>query len=339
MTSSKQNILIWKVFQIIFWFAGIALWICLITNPVLGLILFWNVLIPLAPALLVIATGIWRNICPLSTTSLLPDKLRFSKGIKLTASQRATLNLAGIILLLAIIPLRHLFFNTNGKATAVLLCWVSIIAFLSGMLFERKSGWCSGLCPVHSVEKLYGSGVGFSLPNAHCNECVKCCIPCPDSTPNFTALVPQKMETSKAAEVLLIGGLPGYIWGWFHVADYTISFGWTQLLIAYGYPLLGATATIFLYMGMKNVFSKSNQRNILNFFAATAVSCYYWYRLPMLLGFDNRRTSSVLYDLSSAIPPALMLIIQVTITAFFFWWMVIRSKKKISWTVRPVYAD
>jgi hypothetical protein len=337
--ASTAAIASWKIIQAIFWLAGIILWLCLLIKPALGVTLFWNVVIPIAPALLVLATGVWRNICPLATTSLLPDKLRFSKRKKLSASQRATLNLIAIILLLLIIPLRHILFNSNGHATAAILLAVSIVAFVSGIIFERKSGWCSGLCPVHAVEKLYGSGVAFSLANAHCTSCIKCSVPCPDSTPNLTAFVSGRFDASGPIEVLLVGAFPGFIWGWFHVPDYTASFGWLQLLIAYVYPILGAALSILLYFGMKRLFAKRNKRIILNVFAAAAVSSYYWFRLPILFGFDEMETHGLLIDLTNKIPTWSMTSLRVAVVIFFFWWMAIRTKKKISWTFRPAYSQ
>jgi hypothetical protein len=337
-TAAQKTIIFWKFLQTLFWLTGIALWLCMFIKPVLGALLFWNVLIPIAPALLVIATGVWRNVCPLATTSLLPERFRISKGKKLSYSQRATLNLVGIILLFTIIPLRHILFNANGYATAAILLAVAIIAIISGMLFERKSGWCSGLCPVHPVEKLYGSGVAFSLPNVHCSECVKCSVPCPDSTQNFTAFVSHKIDSAETIETLLIGGFPGFIWGWFHVPDYTVSFGWLQLLVVYGYPIAGAVFSILLYFGIKRLLSKRNKRIILNLFAAAAVSCYYWFRLPILFGFDKTETHGLLIDLTSHIPTWFMTSFKIIVVLFFFWWMNVRTKKKISWAVRPVYA-
>lgn len=336
--ASRSAVISWKIFQTLFWLTGIALCLCMIIKPNLGLTLFWNALIPVAPALMVIATGIWRNICPLGTVSLLPERLGFSKRKKLSYSQRATLNLFGIILLFIIVPLRHLLFNANGYATAAILFTIAIIATISGMLFERKSGWCSGLCPVHPVEKLYGNGVAFSLPNIHCSECVKCSVPCPDSTPNFTAFVSHRIDSAKAIEILLIGGFPGFVWGWFHVPDYTASFGWFQLLMTYAYPITGAALSILLYLGMKRMFSERKKRIVLNLFAASAISCYYWFRLPILFGFDKTETHGLLIDLTTHIPTWFMTSLRIAVVVFFFWWIVIRAKKKIGWTVRPAYA-
>jgi hypothetical protein len=337
--SPSSSVFFWKILQTVFWFVGIALLLFMLFAPPVGVTLFWNILIPLAPALLVVGTGVWRNVCPLGTTALLPERLGLSKKKKLSSSQRSMLNLVGIMLLLAIIPMRHLIFNTNGQATAAIIVALGINALIAGFIYERKSGWCSGLCPVHPVEKLYGSGVAFSLPNVHCNECVRCSVPCPDSTPNITPLVSLKSKTKKAIEILMVGGFPGYVWGWFQVTDYTASFEWLQFLTAYSYPLSGAAVSIFLYLLIKQAFPKRNEKLIINLFAAGAVSCYYWFRLPMLFGFSSTETNGMLIDLSNNLPSWSMTILNMATTGFFVWWMVIRKKKRISWSLRPKYAD
>jgi len=336
---SSNALMFWKTVQIIFWFIGIALLLFMIFMPPVGVTLFWNILIPVTPLLLVVGTGFWRNVCPLATTALLPDRLGLSKKKKLSSSQHTILNLVGIVLLFLIIPLRHLLFNTNGQATAIIILALSINALLAGFIFERKSGWCSGLCPIHPVEKLYGSGIAFSLPNAHCNDCVKCSIPCPDSTPNISPFIYTKSAAGKAIEILMVGGFPGFVWGWFQVSDYTTSFGWEQFLTAYGYPLFGAGASILLYMSIKEVVSKRNKKLVINLFAASAVSCYYCFRLPMLFGFSSTDSNGVLIDLSNSLPGWSMSILKLLTTFFFLWWIVIREKKKTRWSPRPKYAD
>lgn len=335
--SSSRSLLIWKIIQTLFWFIGIWLLLCMLFFPSVGVTLFWNILIPVAPALLAIATGVWRNICPLSTTALIPDRFGLSKKKKLSAKQRNKFNLIGVIALLVIIPLRHVLFNTNGHATAYIIIGISVIAFGLGLIFERKSGWCSGLCPVHPVEKLYGSGVASSLTNVHCNECVKCSVPCPDSTNNLTPIALPDSTASKATEILLVGAFPGYIWGWFQVPDYTGAASWQNLIVVYGYPLMGAIVTLLLYLVLRKKYSK-NEKVVISLFAATAVSCYYWFRLPQLFGFSALHTNGTLIDLSAYLPIWSMSILNLATTTFFFWWMVIRNKVKRSWAVRPAYA-
>lgn len=333
--SSTPSLLFWKILKTLFWFVGVGLLLIMLFFPSLGITLFWNILIPVAPALLVIGTGVWRNICPLATTAMMPNRFGFSQRRKITASQQQTLNLLGVVALFLIIPLRHVLFNISGQATALFLISVSVIAFSSGFIFESKSAWCSGLCPVHPVEKFYGSGVAFSLPNAQCNTCVKCSVPCPDSTKNFTPAA-LKSTKSKVAEILLVGAFPGYIWGWFHVPDYSATFALHNYYIVYAYPILGGIITLSLYILLINRF-QNNKKLILNLFAAAAVSCYYWYRLPQLFGFSSLPGNGILINLKGHLPTWSMHVLNLVTSAFFVWWMVIAHKKYRSWSIRPAY--
>jgi hypothetical protein len=333
---SSPAFLFWKILQTLFWFIGIGLLIIMIFLPPLGVTLFWNVLIPVAPVLLVTGTGIWRNICPLATTAMIPNRLGISKKIKLYTNQQQTLQLLGLSGLLLIIPLRHVLFNTSGQATAIIIISLSVIAFSAGLIFESRSAWCSGLCPVHPVEKLYGSVVAFSLPNVQCNTCVKCTVPCPDSTKNLTPLA-LKSPKSKLFEHMLVGAFPGYIWGWFQVPDYTAAFALRNYYSVYAYPVSGGIITLLLYIILKKRF-QNNKKLIMSLFAASAVSGYYWFRLPQLFGFSNLHSNGILVNLTGYLPVWSMSILNIAITAFFIWWMVIANKKYRSWSVRPAYS-
>jgi hypothetical protein len=335
---SNNVLLFWKIFQYIFWLVGIALLMIMFFMPPLGVTLFWNILIPVAPALLVIGTGVWRNVCPLATTALIPDRFGFSMNRTLSNKQRNILNLVGGVALLLIIPLRHVIFNRSGVDTALLIITISVIAFSVGLIYERKSGWCSGACPIHGVERLYGSGVAFSLPNAQCNDCVKCSIPCPDSTPNVTVQASPKGWSQKGIEYLLVGAFPGYVWGWFHIPDYTGTTGWNYLLFIYGIPVLSAIISLDMYLILKQFVSHDGRKLLVNLFAAAAVSCYYWFRLPQLLGFNVHHTNSTLIDLTDNLPVWTPIVLNIITTTFFIWWMVIRKRMKRSWSIRPAYV-
>lgn len=107
-----------KVIQTLFWFVGAGLLLSRLFLPSADVTLFWNILIPVAPALLVVATGVWRNICHLATTALIPDRSGFSKKKKLSSSLGKKMNPVGVIALLLIIPLRHVLCNTSRQATS-----------------------------------------------------------------------------------------------------------------------------------------------------------------------------------------------------------------------------
>jgi len=335
---SSRSILIWRMVQALVWGVGAIIFICLIFFPDVGITLFWNVLIPIAPALIVVAVGLWRNVCPLATTALLPRHLGLSKRKIMSTSLHGALSLISILALYAIVPLRHAVFNVSGQATALLLVSVATVGVTMGFFFEWKSAWCSSLCPVHPVEKLYGSNVLFALPNAHCDHCMKCVTPCPDSRANVSPLSYQKTFSDNLSALLIVGGLPGFIWGWFHVPDYNGGFSWTSVLDIYTTPLAGMTTTLILYSVLTIVLSEKLTSRLSAIFAASAVSCYYWYRIPALLGFGNYAQDGLLINLSNRIPfEAINITIMVT-TLFFFWWIVVRKQHRISWVIRPAYG-
>ena len=77
---SPRSILIWRIVQTLMWLVGVIIVFNLIFYPTLGIHLFWNVLIPVAPVLLVVAVGIWRNVCPMASTALYARHMGFSKS-------------------------------------------------------------------------------------------------------------------------------------------------------------------------------------------------------------------------------------------------------------------
>lgn len=335
---SKRSVLIWRVMQALVWLTGATILFFLVFYPSVGIDMFWNILIPVAPFLLVVFTGVWRNVCPMATNALLPRHLGVSKRKRLSVSQIAKLNLVAVIALYILIPLRHVFFNTNGINTAILIIAMVLISVITGLFFEWKSAWCSGLCPVHQVEKLYGSNNFMAIPNAHCDQCRNCVIPCPDSTPAMHPLKTTKSVYQKLSGYLLSGGFPGFVWGWFHVPDHTSNGSAAEVVQIYLLPFAGAAVTLVLFTILRKLFSKTNEARLVSIFAASAVACYYWYRIPSLFGFGYYHNDGMLIDLKNYIPHWAVNIAVFSSTAFFFWWLVIRKTAKNSWIIRPQFA-
>jgi hypothetical protein len=328
----------WRVAQGAVWLVGLWIFLALLLWPAVGLHAFWNVLIPVAPALLVFATGLWRNICPLASTALFPRHMNWSKRKRLSAKWQGWMVLIGVCALLLIVPLRHVVLDLSGPATAIAIAVLAVVAVSVGLLFEWKSGWCSGLCPVHPVEKLYGTAGALAPPNAHCDMCHQCVTPCPDSTPGVHPLMLERPRTRQLAGLLLVGGFAGYIYGWFQVPDYAGSEGWQHLGSAYAWPLGGLAAGIALFMIARRLLPARQERVVILTFAAAAVSCYYWYRLPMLFGFGPHPGDGMLIDLRHTLPAWFPAASRVATTGLFFWWMLGRSAVRRSWATRPHYA-
>lgn len=335
---SSRSILIWRIIQTTVWLIGGFILTALIFFPSLGILLFWNVLIPVAPLLFVLLPGIWRNVCPLATTNLLPRHFNLSKRKRLSVAQSGALNLIAVIALYLIVPLRHAVFNSNGMATALLIIAMAAIGVIAGFFYEWKSAWCSGLCPIHPVEKLYGSNVLGTIPNVHCSECKNCVIPCPDSTPNMNVTSSDKTFTHQVVGFLTAGGLPGFIWGWFHVPDEHAIVSLATFISVYRLPLTGMAITLFAYAVSLRIAGEEKESTIARIFAAAGVSCYYWFRIPALFGFGEYADDGLLIDLSKTIPAWSVTVFTVLLIIFFFYWIVIRKQNNQSWVIRPPYA-
>lgn len=332
---SRRSILIWRTVQLIVWLIGVYIVYNLIFNPTLGIHLFWNILIPIAPLLLVVGAGIWRNVCPMASMALFSRHIDLSKRKKLTIKQTGKLNLIAIISLFIIVPLRHAIFDMNGPATAILLFSLAAIATVVGYFYEWKSAWCSGLCPIHPVEKLYGQKNKITLPNAHCNQCYKCVTPCPDSSPNISPISTNQTLHHRLTGILTVGAFPGFVWGWFQFPDFYGIHSFGQLMMIYKLPILGAILTTLIYFVLRRFI---DQNTLTKFFATAAISCYYWFRIPALLGFGIFPGDGMLIDLSNTIPEFFIQIIVSALLLFIYSWLILSKQNKKSWSIRPVYA-
>lgn len=333
--NAREN---WMSIQILLLYGGIMLVGLLLFRPEIGIKIMWDVLIPVAPVLVTVAPGLWRNLCPMATFGLLPRKLGLSLRLKMPRWMAAGLGALSVIALFAIVPLRHICLNTNGPMTVVMLVSAAATAALMGLLFEWRSGWCTSLCPIHPVEKLYGTSPAITLKNARCELCEQCTAPCPDSTPGMTPAVTGPSWLQQFTGNFLTGSFFGFVLGWFQVPDYLGTVGTPEIINAYLWPFGGALVSYVVFKVIEQWFVTSrNGRKLLGkVFAAAAVSTYYWYRIPALTGFDPR--SGLLYDLTDVLPVWFPWASEAVTTMFFFWFLVIRPTAGVSWLKRPIFA-
>jgi len=330
----------WTIAQYIVLLAGMTLLATLWFRPKIGLLVMWNMLIPIAPVLIVVAPGLWRNICPMATFSLIPRQLGLSKKQIPSRRTASLMTATGLASLLAIVPLRHISLNTDGHMTALMLLIAALIAISMGTMFEWRSGWCNSLCPIHPVEKLYGFSPAGSLPNARCDSCRKCTSPCPDSTRSMNSSITGPTKLEKLVGHFVIGGFAGFIWGWYRLPDYFGHAGISRIGLAYFWPFAGALMTLTLYAAARTwIFrSKSDRALLVKVFAAAAVSTYYWYRIPALIGFGPHPGTGLLYNLSRTVPD-ISLVSHILTTSFFIWFLLIRDNPGTSWLKRPSYEQ
>lgn len=327
---------IWRVLQYVLLAAGVSVVALLVFFPAAGLIIFWNVLIPVAPLTVVLLPGLWRNICPMATVSMLPRQLGISRDLRVPKHWLGWMAAASVAGLYIVVPARHVMLNFNGLATAIMLALATVAAFTMGMLFKGRSGWCSSLCPIHPVEKFYGSSPLLSFPNAQCGECGVCTAPCPDCTRSVTPAVTGPSDFERNVGTFLIGSFPGFVWGWFQVGDYTQHVGLTEIAVAYGWPFACALISMGLYMAALTVLKSKQQRALLIQVCATAaVGTYYWYRIPMLGGFGEHAGTGLLADLTGVLPWWTPWISHVLTTGFLVWFLIVRPNARASWLIRP----
>ncbi len=334
----------WRLAQSLVWLVGAWILLSLWLWPQVGIHAFWDVLIPVAPALLVFGTGVWRNICPMSGNALILRHRGLSLRKKLDHTTQLKFQWIGFGLLLLIVPLRHVLLDTNGPATAAVILGLSLLAIWAGRNWEWKSAWCSGLCPVHPVEKLYGNENLVSVANTHCHACEECVEPCPDSTENFHLQHPQLSGEQRRLGTFVVGGFPGFIWGWFQQPDYSSNNGWDHLVEIYAWPFGAMLCSLILFLilrtaGNSRINPERGPEQLTRIFGALGVACYYWYRLPMLFGFGLFPGDGMLVDLSTTLPSWFPIASQITTTCIFLWWMVLRSSKAKSWSIRPSYSE
>ena len=134
--------------------AGLA--VLLLVAPSTGLPLFWGLAMPLLPAQLVIATGLWRQVCPMATMNQLPRLAGLSRALDLPPAQKAGAFGISVALFVAALSLRAPLLNHRGTVAGVRLCVVLGLAFAGGFVFKGRSGWCGTFCPLAPTRHFSG---------------------------------------------------------------------------------------------------------------------------------------------------------------------------------------
>ncbi len=137
--------MIWRISQVVLFFLGIGFLLLMLNDSLrfissipdtFGRDAFWNVLIFAAPLLFALAPGVWRNICPMGTTSMLARHLSISKGKEQNQKTQGIFYLISVILLYMLVPLRHV--ETSGLSVVIALVGVAILAFIIGYIYLGK---------------------------------------------------------------------------------------------------------------------------------------------------------------------------------------------------------
>ena len=162
----------WQVIRVVTLLGAIGLAMALVVVPDDGLFVLWKLVIPVLPLLWLVVPGLWRNVCPLSASNQTPRVLGLSKA--LTApdwlKEYGFVIAAGMFILF--VSLRKVGLDDSGPASALLLLGALTGGFIGGMLLKGKSGWCSSICPLLPIQRLYGQTPYKLVANSHCTPCV-----------------------------------------------------------------------------------------------------------------------------------------------------------------------
>ena len=245
-------------------------------QPQLGQTIFWGLAVPLLPLVFFVAPGLWRNLCPLAAANQLPRLGGFTRGIAHTERMKELAYPVGIALFFALVVGRKLLFNDSGEATAILVLGALVAAFAGGLVFKGKSGWCSSICPMLPVQRIYGQTPFITVANTHCQPCVGCAKNCYDFNPRIAWLADQYDGARHYAGYrrFFAGVLPGFILAYYLApSGNVLGMG----LITLGY--MGLSLAIYHAF---DVLLKARQNEVPVLFAAAALNIYYWFAAPVV---------------------------------------------------------
>ena len=262
----------WRRVQVAALVVGLGEITLLLADPVLGERLFFGLVVPALPALWLVAPGIWRNVCPLATANQAPRLLGFSRARRAPAWVARHGFLVACALLLGLIPARRFGLETHGAVLAGILLLLLAAAFGGGVALEGKSGWCSTLCPLLPVQRLYGQDALVNSPNSHCQPCVGCARNCHDFNPHVAFLADQYDDdrTWMLRRRLFAALFPGFVVGFYTVPTHS-SAGAVYLHVAVA---AAVSAGLFLLLDALLPLPPGTLTAVS---AAAAFTLYYWW--------------------------------------------------------------
>jgi NADPH-dependent 2,4-dienoyl-CoA reductase/sulfur reductase-like enzyme/ferredoxin len=278
---------IWPVFSVRAWwviraavlaamFTVVALlWI----DPPLGLRIFWGIAIPLLPIFFFLAPGVWRNICPLASSNQLPRALNWTRAMTPPPLLKQYSYAISISFFFIFVSLRKIGLQTSGVWTGALLTAVVVSAFSGGMIFKGKSGWCSSICPLLPVQRVYGQTPFLLVANTHCQPCVGCTKNCYDFNPKVAYLADLREDSSwSAGRKYFAAAFPGLILGFFRVPSVPAA----SIGLIYGELALYVAASIAIFFLLDSFIGVSTHK-LTTLFAVAALNIFYWYAFPVIV--------------------------------------------------------
>lgn len=249
--------------------------------PDTGFAIFWKVLIPSLPLLFATAPGIWRQICPMALVNQIPRTFGFSQERTLPVRFKNLAYFVSVLAFFFLVSLRHVYFNKEPAALLTLVFGALALAFLGGLLFKGRSGWCGTFCPLAPIQKAYGHAPLVTVKNGYCPTCVGCQKNCYDFNPRAAFLSDLKDSDLWYAghKKFFVAGLPGFAIAYFTAPD-PASVG---LGLYYLYLAGWIVTTLGLYMAAR-IFIRTSDYMAAAVSAMSALVIFYWFTAEGIIG-------------------------------------------------------
>ena len=247
--------------------------------PHTGLRIFWGIVIPLLPIFFFLAPGVWRNICPLASSNQLPRALGFTRAMTPPDWFKRYGYAISISFFFIFVSLRKIGLQTSGLGSGLLLLAAVVGAFTGGVLFKGKSGWCSSICPLLPVQRIYGQTPFLLVANTHCQPCVGCTKNCYDFNPRAAYLADLNENPSwSAGRKYFAAAFPGLILGFFRVPSVPAA----SIGLIYAELALYVAASIAVFF-LLDSFAGVSSHKLTTLYAVIALNIFYWYAFPVVV--------------------------------------------------------
>jgi nitrite reductase (NADH) large subunit len=252
----------------------------LVAMPAFGLRLWWGLIVPALPVVLVVTPGLWRQVCPMAFLNQLPRAGGFTRGGEMPATLRSMAFAMAVVMFVGAVVLRAPLLNSSGLATAGLIILSLVVAFVGGLMLKGRSGWCGTFCPLGPIQRVYGLAPLVVVRNGYCAPCLGCQKNCYDFNPRGAAFADMDDADPRyaAQRQLFYGLLPGLILGYFMQGPSP----------AYGEPLhlviilAACCASAGLYQLLTS-FLPVGPFHVALVFAAVAIGGFYWFSGPTIV--------------------------------------------------------
>lgn len=258
---------------------AVIVWL-LMFYPEIGFKLFWGLLIPVLPAVFAFMPGFWRQVCPMALFNQIPRIFGFSLEKTLPVKWKNMVYIFSVLAFFFLVSLRHVFFNNEPAALIGLIVISMSLAFIGGVIFKGRSGWCGTFCPIAPIQKSYGQAPVVIVRNGYCDTCLGCQKNCYDFNPK--AAIHSDLNDPDpwyaGHKKLFIAGLPGFAIGFFNAVDPSE----TGLLSYFMYMGVWIVTTLGIYEAL-TILLRVNTYTVTAVFSMSAIMIFYWYALPLIL--------------------------------------------------------